>query len=115
MGGIASLIAIVVNILKQVGVVQDGTAKNWAAGFNILALVGLYVLQVFKPDILPENVNGMAASLSQILVVVMQFIIQAWGSRLARMESSRLCRSSDTVTAPKKQKKRRPSHLRTRP
>lgn len=76
MGGVASLIAILINTLKQVGVVKDGSSKTWAVGLNLVALIGLYALRIASPDTDLVNVDGFAGSVAQLLTIIVQLVIQ---------------------------------------
>jgi hypothetical protein len=49
LAGVSAVIALLVNTLKVLGVVKDGSAPIWSAGFNLLALVLLFALGVINP------------------------------------------------------------------
>lgn len=76
LGGVAALIAFLVNALKKFGVVKDGDAKAWVAGFNLAALVGLFLLNTFAPSTDIVKVDSLAGLLSQLGVYVLAFVVQ---------------------------------------
>lgn len=86
LAGVGALIAALVNIGKTAGLVKDGTAGNWSAGLNVLALIALYVLHVFNPAQAAQLVGSgdqIAGSIAQIatLVVGVYFQLRSaqWG------------------------------------
>jgi hypothetical protein len=88
LAGIGALIAFVVNALKTAGVVKDGTAATWATGFNLIGLVALFVLKVFVPSADIGKLDGAAATIAQIGVLVLGLITQMLGSKLAHATAS---------------------------
>jgi len=80
--GIAALIAVVINILKVVGVVKDGQAATWSTGLNLVGLAVLLLLGVFKPELDMGEVDTLAGSLANVLTVIMGFVLQLGGSKL---------------------------------
>jgi hypothetical protein len=50
MVGAQLLIALVINVLKTTGAVDDGTAGKWSAALNIALIVGVAATLGFKPD-----------------------------------------------------------------
>lgn len=88
LAGVGALIAFVVNALKTAGVVKDGTSATWATGFNLLGLVVLFVLRVFVPSADVGKLDGAAATIAQIGVLVLGLITQMLGSKLAHATAS---------------------------
>lgn len=82
LAGASALIALLVNVLKALGVVQDGTAPVWSAGFNLLALIGLYLFQVVQPEFDPAAVDAVLAQVAQIGAAILALAMQLWGSKL---------------------------------
>ena len=74
--GIAALIAVVINLLKQAGVVKDGQAQTWSAGLNLVVLILLFLFNIFKPDIDIGEVDKQAAALAEVAVVVIGYVAQ---------------------------------------
>lgn len=84
LGGIAALIAVIVDGLKQFGVVKDGDAATWSTAFNVLALVVLFALKVFKPDLIPQA-DSLAKSIAQLGVVILALLSQFGVSKATHM------------------------------
>ena len=80
--GVAALIALVINVLKTLGIVTDGTAQNWSAGLNLVCLTGLLVLQIFAPQIDVAILDAKIAGLVEVGVVVLGYVLQLLGSRV---------------------------------
>jgi len=81
--GFAALVAFVVNALKTVGIVKDGQAQNWVAGFNLLGLVGLFVLRVLSPDMDVTLLDEQLGEFANVMVIVFAYIVQMLGSKLS--------------------------------
>jgi len=81
LGGFAAIVAIVVNVLKAVGVVKDGTGGTWAAGFNLVGLIALYGLQIFAPELGTGAVDVHLAQVAEILSLIFSYVIQNWVSQ----------------------------------
>jgi hypothetical protein len=88
LAGIGALIAFIVNALKTAGVVKDGTSATWATGFNLIGLVALFILKVFVPSADIGKLDGVAATIAQIGVLVLGLITQMLGSKLAHATAS---------------------------
>ena len=85
LSGLGALFAILVNILKYFKVVKDGDAPTWVTGFNIVGLAALFLLKVFLPEQDTGQLDGIAASIAQILSLVFGLVVQLWGSKLAHL------------------------------
>jgi hypothetical protein len=81
--GVSKLIAALINLLKTIGVVKDGTSAKWAAALNLLAFIALVLLGVFRPDLTTELLDGYAGQIAAILLFVLGFISQIVGSQSA--------------------------------
>lgn len=86
--GVSKLIAAVINLLKTIGVVKDGTSAKWAAALNLLAFIVLVLLGVFKPALTMELLDGYAGQIAAILLFVLGFISQIVGSQSAHVALS---------------------------
>jgi hypothetical protein len=80
LAGFAALVAVLINLLKTVGVVKDGTAGKWSAGLNLIGLMVLLLLRVFVPSLATEQINGIAGQVSTVLVIVLGFVVQFYTS-----------------------------------
>lgn len=86
--GVSKLIAALINVLKMIGVVKDGTSAQWAAGLNLAAFIALVVLGVFRPDVTTEILDGYAGQIASALLFVLGFVAQIAGSKKAHEELS---------------------------
>ena len=62
--GFPAAVALVVNVLKTIGVVKDDTSENWVAGLNVAGLAVLFGLKIFAPNF---DVLGGDATLARIV------------------------------------------------
>lgn len=76
LAGVSALVAVLVQILKLVGVAKDDTAGKWAAGFNLVAFLALVYFGVFQPQIAIEILDGYAAQIAVIALFVLGFVTQ---------------------------------------
>ena len=85
LAGVGALVALVVNILKTAGVVKDGDAPTWATGLNLAGLALLFFLKVFAPAADIGHLDGLAATIAQIGVLVLGLLTQLLGSKLGHV------------------------------
>jgi hypothetical protein len=78
--GVSALIAALINLLKAIKVVKDGTAAQWSAGLNLAAFISLVVFGVFKPDLAMDILDGYAGQIAMVILFVLGFITQIVGS-----------------------------------
>ena len=83
--GIAAVISVIINILKLAGVVKDGTAQTWSAGLNLLGLVVLFALKIFRPDVDLAGIDEQAAAIANVAMVIIGYITQLLSSKLAHL------------------------------
>ncbi|MDR3572860.1 MAG: hypothetical protein P4L50_03280 [Anaerolineaceae bacterium] len=100
--GYAALVAAIINIGKKVGVVKDGNAQFISTILNLIGLVGLLLLRVFKPDL---DIAGLDAAAGQIAVgalVVFGYLVQLAGSKFTHfvLKGTPLIGKSFTLSAP---------------
>lgn len=76
LAGVGAVIAAVVNILKYFGVIADGNAGRWFAGFNLAAIALLVYLKLFQPEIAIEYIDAQAAVLAQVLLLILGYVVQ---------------------------------------
>lgn len=82
LAGVGTLIAVLVNLGKQVGIVKDGQAPIASTALNLAALVGLFLLKVFKPETDPTQLDAVAAQVAQLLTLVFGLFVQLGGAKL---------------------------------
>ena len=76
LAGVAALVAALVNILKTFGVVKDGDAQKWSAGFSLAAFVAFVALRLFKPEVNIDGLDTLAASISELALYILGFLVQ---------------------------------------
>lgn len=81
LGGVAALIAVAVNALKQFGVVKDGDAPAWVTGLNLIALVALFVAHIVGFDV--KGLDGVASTIAQLGALILSLVGQVLVSKAA--------------------------------
>lgn len=81
LAGLGALIAALVNVGKQIGLVKDGTAQAWSTGLNLAALVGLFALNFFAPNADIAQLDGLAGQLAQWLTISAGLFVQLKGAQ----------------------------------
>lgn len=81
--GVAALIAMLINLLKMVGVIKDGDAQKWSAGLNLAALIAFIVLRTFYPAIDIAGLDEAAQAVATIGAVVLTYLAQILGAGIS--------------------------------
>ena len=81
LAGLGGFISVLVNLLKALGVVKDGTSQQWVQGFNLVAFVAVAVAYFGKFQVDWAQVDGWLAVLSTFL----GFVVQLFGSKVTYM------------------------------
>lgn len=76
LGGVAALIAVLINIGKTIGWVKDGQAPTWSAGANLIGLIALFVLQATGHTDLVPGLDTQASELAAVLTAVFGYVWQ---------------------------------------
>ena len=79
--GVPFVIALIVDVLKSVGVVTPGTSGIWSAGFNLAAILGLAVLLKYVPAFDVNTWDAQLLELGKAVVLIVTWIIQLFGTR----------------------------------
>ena len=74
LAGLGGLVSVLVNILKQLGVVQDGTSKQWVQGINLVAFIAVSVVYFLKVPTDWVAVNGVLVFATTFLGFVTQLL-----------------------------------------
>jgi hypothetical protein len=74
--GVAALVAILIDLLKRFGLVQDGDAPKWSAALNLIALIALVAMRYIAPQFSVEFLDEQAGAVAQIAVVILSFVVQ---------------------------------------
>jgi hypothetical protein len=83
LGGLGSLIAVLVNIGKTVGWVKDGQSATVVTGLNLLLMAAVFGMGVFKPEFDWKGLDENAGQLATVLATVFGFVWQMISSKLA--------------------------------
>lgn len=81
--GWPALVALVIDILKLVGVVDDGTAGKWNLGFNLVGFAAVAVLTGFFPDFDIPYFDAALLEYVKVAAYILTILIQIIGTRLA--------------------------------
>jgi hypothetical protein len=88
LAGVSALIAALINLLKVVHVVKDGTSAQWSAGLNLAAFIALVLFGVFRPGLAMDILDGYAGQIAMVILFVLGFIVQITGSAIAHAKLS---------------------------
>lgn len=80
--GFAAFVSLVVNVLKFFGVVKDGTADKWVAGFNLVGVLALFAVRMFIPDFNPIQIDSVLQQIALIGAYIMSYVTMLLGSKL---------------------------------
>lgn len=83
--GAAALIALLINLLKLVGVVKDGDAPKWNAGLNLAFIIGLAVVQAVVPDLSLKIIDEKMGTIAAIGTYVFGYILDIGISKLTHV------------------------------
>lgn len=81
LAGTFTLIALVINILKWAGALNDGTAGKWSAVGNLVVLVAVSVVFKLYPQFDFNSVDAQVAEFAKVAGIVFAYIIQLVGSK----------------------------------
>lgn len=81
--GVPFVVALVIDILKQFGVVDDGTAGKWSAAINLIVILGLAVLLKFMPNFDVASIDAKILELAKAVAVIVVYLIQLFGTKSA--------------------------------
>lgn len=79
--GLQLMLSFVIDLLKYVGVVDDGTAGKWSAAFNLVTLVGVAVYLKFFPAFDIHAVDNQLLELAKLLIYVFAYVTQMIGTK----------------------------------
>ena len=89
LAGTFTLIALLINILKWAGVVNDGTAGKWSAMLNLIVIVAVSVVFKFFPAFDFGSLDVQIAEFAKVAGVVFAYIIQIIGSKQVHLAVTR--------------------------
>lgn len=79
--GLQLMQSFVIDVLKYVGVVDEGTAGKWSAAFNLLTLIAVGVYMKFFPAFDIHAVDGQLLELAKLLIYVFAYVTQIVGTK----------------------------------
>jgi hypothetical protein len=79
--GLQLAISFLIDVLKYAGVVDDGAAGKWSAGFNLAALVGVAVWMKFYPAFDIHSLDAQIGELAKLLGLIFAYITQMIGTK----------------------------------
>jgi len=79
--GFSALASLIVNVLKLLHVVQDGTADKWVAGINAIGVVALYVVRLFIPEFAVAPIDSVLYEVAVVGGFLMTYVGMLWGSK----------------------------------
>lgn len=79
LAGLGSLISILVNLGKLVGIVKDGTSDMWFKGLNLLAFIAVAIVYWVN---VPVDF-GQVDEVLKVLASVLGLVVQLFGGKVA--------------------------------
>jgi hypothetical protein len=79
--GVPLMIALLIDVLKLTGVVDDGMAGKWSAGMNLIVLVAIAVVLKVVPNFDFGAADAQLVTLAQFGMLVLSYIVQIVGSQ----------------------------------
>src|SRR3990167_643434 len=76
MAGVAALVAVVIDVFKRFGLVQDGSSPRWSAALNLLALIAVVAARYFAPDVAVEFLDAQAGFVAQAAALILSLVMQ---------------------------------------
>jgi hypothetical protein len=74
LAGLGGLISVLVNLLKIIGVVKDGTSETWFQGLEILAFIAVAVVYFIETPIDWGEVDGWLKFAASFVGLIVQVI-----------------------------------------
>ena len=78
LAGLGGLISVLVNLLKAIGLVKDGTSEQWVQGFNLVAFIAVAVVYFMKVQVDSGQIDGWLG----VLATFIGFVVQLFGSKV---------------------------------
>lgn len=79
--GLQLMQSFIIDLLKYLGVVDDGTAGKWSAVFNLVTLIGVGFYMKFFPAFDIHAVDGKLLELANLLIYVFAYVTQIVGTK----------------------------------
>ena len=78
LAGLGGLISVLVNLLKAIGLVKDGTSEQWVQGFNLVAFIAVAVVYFMKVQVDWAQIDGWLG----VLATFIGFVVQLFGTKV---------------------------------
>ena len=79
--GLQLFLSFLIDVLKYVGVVTQGTSGRWSAVFNLVTLIGVALWLKLFPAFDIHAVDGQLLELAKVLSLVFAYITQIIGTK----------------------------------
>ena len=86
--GLQLFLSFLVDVLKYVGVVNEGTSGYWSAGFNLITLIGVAFWLKLFPTFDIHAVDSQLFDLAKVLSLVFAYITQIIGTKAVHKVSA---------------------------
>ena len=83
LAGVASLISVIVNILKYFKLITDGTGGRVFALLNLIAFFALASLRIFGPQYSLQYLDGIAGQIATIGLFISGYVFQLGTGQMA--------------------------------
>ena len=89
LSGLPFVLGLLIDLLKQVGVVKPGDAGKWSAGFNLAGVIALTVLLKVNPSFDVPTWDAQLLEIAKAVVIVITWVLQLFGTQGAHYFFSR--------------------------
>ena len=76
LAGVASLVSVIVNILKYFKWISDGTSGRVFALLNLISFIVLAILRIFTPQYSLQYLDGIAGQIATIGLFISGYVFQ---------------------------------------
>jgi hypothetical protein len=81
LAGVFALVALLINVLKWAGAVNDGTAGKWSAAINLVVLIAVAVIFKLYPSFDFAGVDAQIAEFARVAAILFTYIVQIVGTK----------------------------------
>lgn len=81
MAGLQLLISLLVNVLKWVGVITDGTAGKWSAAFNLAGIAVIAAVLAVNPAFDFVALDAQLVDIARFGALIFGYIVQIAGTK----------------------------------